>query len=95
MTKIFQMIIILKKLNYIIGRLYLEVPFNEAYIFGSVTKPYEFSENSDADIGFLGLKENMGDQSYKVDIIPLGKKVKLMDKIKNGSDFLTIPDSGN
>ena len=47
----------LKKLNYIIGRLYLEVPFTEAYIFGSVTKPYEFSENSDADVGFLGLKD--------------------------------------
>ena len=48
---------VLKKLNYIIGRLYIEVPFDEAYIFGSVTKPYEFSENSDADIGFLGLKD--------------------------------------
>ena len=48
---------VLKKLNYIIGKLYLKVPFNEAYIFGSVTKPYEFSENSDADIGFLGLKD--------------------------------------
>ena len=48
---------VLKKLHYIIGKLYLEVPFTEAYIFGSVTKPYEFSENSDADIGFRGLKD--------------------------------------
>ena len=48
---------VLKRLNYIIGKLYLKIPFTEAYIFGSVTKPYEFSENSDADIGFIGLKD--------------------------------------
>lgn len=29
--------------------------FKEAYIFGGVTKPYRWNENSDVDIGFLGL----------------------------------------
>lgn len=48
---------LLKKLHHIVGKLHLEVPFKEAYIFGSITKPYEFSENSDVDIGFLGLKD--------------------------------------
>lgn len=47
---------------------------------------------SELIVNAIRIKENMGDQSYKVDIIPLGKKVKLMDKIKNGSDFLIIPD---
>jgi len=31
--------------------------FNEAYIFGSVVKPHGFSELSDIDIGFIGLKD--------------------------------------
>ena len=36
------------------------------------------------------IKENMSGQPYKVNIVSSGKKVKLMDKIKNSSDFLTI-----
>jgi hypothetical protein len=34
-----------------------EIPFEEAYIFGSLAKPYRYSEGSDVDIAFLGLKD--------------------------------------
>lgn len=33
------------------------IPFEEAYVFGSLTKPYRFSPNSDIDIGFIGLRD--------------------------------------
>ncbi len=36
-------------------RLSEEVTFEEAYIFGSITKPYQFGESSDVDIAFKGL----------------------------------------
>jgi len=32
-----------------------EAYFREAYLFGSVTKPYQFGEASDVDIAFEGL----------------------------------------
>lgn len=81
---------VLKKLHYIIGKLHLEVPFKEAYIFGSVTKPYEFLENSDADIGFLGLKDEYffkittfisREMGRNVDIIQL-ENFRFAEKIK-------------
>ena len=31
--------------------------FKEAYLFGTTTKPYRFYENSDVDIGFIGLRD--------------------------------------
>jgi len=31
--------------------------FREAYLFGTITKPYRFHEDSDVDIGFVGLKD--------------------------------------
>lgn len=34
-----------------------EISFAEAYIFGSVVRPYGYSEESDADIAFVGLKD--------------------------------------
>lgn len=34
-----------------------EVLFKEAYIFGSVIKPYKFAGKSDVDIGFIGLND--------------------------------------
>ena len=48
-------------------------------------------ENSFSEliVNAIRIKENMSGQFCKVDIISSGKKVKLMDKIKNGSDFLT------
>jgi predicted nucleotidyltransferase len=38
-----------------IDRLSGEIAFDEAYLFGSVTKPFRFLESSDIDIGFVGL----------------------------------------
>ncbi len=32
-------------------------PFDEAYIFGSLVKPYRFFEGSDMDIAFVGLAD--------------------------------------
>lgn len=34
-----------------------QIPFEEAYIFGSLAKPYRYHEGSDVDVGFLGLKD--------------------------------------
>ncbi len=31
--------------------------FEEAYIFGSLARPYRFREDSDVDIAFIGLKD--------------------------------------
>jgi len=33
------------------------VPFQDAYIFGSITTPHTFSPDSDVDIAFYGLKD--------------------------------------
>lgn len=33
------------------------IPFDAAYIFGSVTKPGQFHEAPDVDVGFLDLKD--------------------------------------
>lgn len=38
-----------------IKRLAEVASFQEAYIFGSVTEPYQFGESSDIDIAFKGL----------------------------------------
>lgn len=38
-------------------KLSLTVPFIEAYLFGSIAKPYGFVRGSDIDIGFIGLKD--------------------------------------
>ena len=40
-----------------LGRLSKEIAFEEAYLYGSITKPYHFSSRSDIDIGFIGLKD--------------------------------------
>lgn len=37
--------------------LFKQIPFEEAYIFGSLAKPYRYHEGSDVDVGFLGLKD--------------------------------------
>ena len=54
-------------------------------------------ENSFSEliVNAIRIKENMSGQFCKIDIISSGKKVKLMDKIKNSSDFLTILDNEN
>lgn len=47
----------IERLFDILRNLSKGVFFNEAYIFGSVIKPNRFSELSDIDIGFIGLKD--------------------------------------
>ncbi|MBS3938719.1 MAG: hypothetical protein KGZ50_09145 [Peptococcaceae bacterium] len=34
-----------------------EMAFESAYIFGSATRPYGFSEGSDLDVAFVGLRD--------------------------------------
>ena len=40
-----------------IDRLAREIPFEEAYLFGSIIKPNRFLEGSDVDIAFVGLRD--------------------------------------
>jgi len=40
-----------------LDKLALIISFDEAYIFGSASKPFGFRELSDLDIGFYGLKD--------------------------------------
>ncbi|MGQ9631104.1 MAG: nucleotidyltransferase family protein [bacterium] len=40
-----------------LDRLSRQISFREAYIFGSLVRPYRFSENSDIDVAFVGLKD--------------------------------------
>jgi predicted nucleotidyltransferase len=44
---------LMSKISNVLKR--LEVSFEEVYVFGSVTKPYQFGESSDVDIAFKGL----------------------------------------
>ena len=46
---------VLDEVKGVLKRMHDEIPFEEAYIFGSVTKPSDFKEESDVDIAFLGL----------------------------------------
>lgn len=47
----------LHKIFEALDSLYERVRFDKAFLFGSVTEPYAFYENSDIDIGFLGLRD--------------------------------------
>jgi len=40
-----------------LDKLAREIPFEQAYIFGSVSKPHGFNELSDLDVAFKGLKD--------------------------------------
>jgi predicted nucleotidyltransferase len=69
-----------------------EIAFEEAYLFGSVTRPFGFSESSDIDIGFVGL-DNMDffktmsylseETGHDVDIVQI-EDHGLAEKIKRG-----------
>ena len=48
---------LLEKLFNTLDKLHCEIPFEEAYLFGSIIKPYKFQKDSDVDIGFIGLKD--------------------------------------
>jgi uncharacterized protein len=80
----------LAKIQTVLDALSLEVPFEEAYIFGSVTKPCKFYERSDIDVGFVGLKDEYffkvmsyisGEIGFDVDVVQLEGN-RLGDKIK-------------
>ena len=83
---------VIEKILTAIDRLSREITFEEAYVFGSVTKPFRFSERSDIDIGFIGLDDRhfFRAMSYiseetgcDVDIVQL-EDHRLADKIKRG-----------
>jgi predicted nucleotidyltransferase len=69
-----------------------EITFDEAYLFGSVTKPFRFVESSDIDIGFVGLDDRhffeamsyLSEEAGRdVDVVQL-EDHRLADKIKKG-----------
>ncbi len=83
---------LIEKLFHVLDMLSLEVPFQEAYLFGSIVKPYRFSGYSDVDIGFVGLQNEhffktmsfiSGEIGVDVDIIQL-EGHRLAEKIKKG-----------
>jgi predicted nucleotidyltransferase len=83
---------VIAKILTSIDRLSREIAFDEAYLFGSVTKPFRFSESSDIDIGFVGLDNShffkvisyLSEEAGRdVDIIQL-EDHPLVDKIKRG-----------
>jgi predicted nucleotidyltransferase len=83
---------VMEKILTAIDRLSREIAFEEAYLFGSVTKPFRFSERSDIDIGFIGLDDRhyfrvmsyiSEETGRNVDIVQL-EDHRLADKIKRG-----------
>jgi predicted nucleotidyltransferase len=48
---------LLRDALWALDKLTHQIAFDEAYLFGSITKPYHFSNASDLDIGFIGLKD--------------------------------------
>ena len=47
----------LEKAGRALDSLSREIPFEEAFLFGSVTEPFGFSERSDVDVAFVGLHD--------------------------------------
>ncbi len=83
---------VIEKILAAIDKLSEEIAFKEAYLFGSVTKPFRFSESSDIDIGFMGLDDRrffkvmsyISDEAGRdVDIVQL-EDHRLAAKIKRG-----------
>lgn len=68
------------------------VSFDQAYLFGSLASPYKFFEESDIDIGFIGLKDEefftaaaflSQELGRDVDLIQL-EKSRLKKSLKKG-----------
>jgi uncharacterized protein len=83
---------VIEKILAAIDKLSEEIAFEEAYLFGSVTKPFRFSERSDIDIGFTGLDNRhffrvmsyiSEEAGRDVDIVQL-EDHRLAAKIKKG-----------
>jgi len=54
------------------------IPFDQAYIFGSLAKPHRFFEDSDVDIGFVGLKDQDFFQTIAFLSRELGREVDVI-----------------
>lgn len=85
-------LLLIEKILAVIGELSEKIDFEEAYLFGSVIKPFRFSERSDIDIGFVGLDDRhffkvmsliSEEAGRDVDIVQL-EDHRLADKIKRG-----------
>lgn len=83
---------VIAKIMSAIDRLGGEIAFDEAYLFGSVTKPFRFLESSDIDIGFVGLDNRhffkamsylSEETGHDVDIVQI-EDHGLADKIRRG-----------
>jgi predicted nucleotidyltransferase len=81
----------LKKLDTILSEMSQIIFFKDAYIFGSITKPHQFTEESDVDIAFLGLDDKdffkamsfiSGQLERDVDIIQI-ENHRLSEKVVN------------
>lgn len=81
---------LIKRLFDILERLSKKVSFDEAYLFGSVTKPHRFAELSDIDVGFIRLKDEdffktiafiSNEIGLEVDVIQM-EGHRLADKVK-------------
>lgn len=47
----------IEKAKKILKEMSKSIAFEKVYLFGTITKPYRFSEESDIDIAFVGLKD--------------------------------------
>jgi len=50
-------LISIEKVKKILKEMSETISFDKAYLFGTITKPYRFSEESDIDIAFVGLRD--------------------------------------
>lgn len=76
----------LDELSYLIS-------FKEAYVFGSLTKPYRFFEHSDVDVAFVGLRDKNFFQAIaflsgvldgEVDVLQLEEHPRAEEIIREG-----------
>lgn len=72
--------VVLRQVFDALYRLSEEVSFQEAYIFGSLTEPFRFTEFSDVDIAFKGLNRDdlffvigflMDELNREVNVVPI------------------------
>lgn len=80
---------VLEKVIHALEEFSKEVAFKRAIVFGSVVKPYGFSENSDVDLAFEGLEKDKlfyaiaffsSFLEREVDVVEL-EKIKFKEKI--------------
>jgi len=48
----------IEKVKKVLKKMSENISFKEVYLFGTITKPYRFSEESDIDIAFVGLRDD-------------------------------------